>query len=58
MAITSQHVTGFAAGLGFSALTFYIYKKTSPKLISFFPNMVSKCHRSWSETLNPCLLKN
>lgn len=30
MAITSQHVTGFVAGLGVSALTFYLYKKTRP----------------------------
>jgi hypothetical protein len=35
MAITSQHVTGFAAGLGFSALTFYIYKKNQPKVDQF-----------------------
>jgi translation initiation factor 2B subunit (eIF-2B alpha/beta/delta family) len=35
MAITSQHVTGFVAGLGFSALTFYIYKKNQPKVDQF-----------------------
>lgn len=35
MAITSQHFTGFAAGLGFSALTFYIYKKNQPKVDQF-----------------------
>ncbi len=27
MAISSQHITGFAAGLGLSALGFYLYKK-------------------------------
>lgn len=35
MAITSQHVTGFAAGLGFSALTFYLYKKNQAKVDQF-----------------------
>jgi hypothetical protein len=35
MAITSQHVTGFVAGLGFSALTFYLYKKNQPKVDRF-----------------------
>jgi hypothetical protein len=35
MAITSQHVTGFAAGLGVSALTFYLYKKNQAKVDQF-----------------------
>lgn len=35
MAITSQHVTGFAAGLGVSTLTFYIYKKNQAKVDQF-----------------------
>lgn len=35
MAITSQHVTGFAAGLGVSALTFYVYKKNQAKVDQF-----------------------
>jgi len=35
MAITSQHFTGFAAGLGVSALTFYLYKKNQAKVDQF-----------------------
>lgn len=35
MAITSQHVTGFATGLGLSALTFYLYKKNQAKVDQF-----------------------
>lgn len=35
MAITSQHVTGFAAGLGLSALGFYLYKKNQTKVDQF-----------------------
>jgi hypothetical protein len=35
MAITSQHVTGFAAGLGLSALGFYLYKKNQALVDNF-----------------------
>ncbi|CAB5086245.1 hypothetical protein D3OALGA1CA_4072 [Olavius algarvensis associated proteobacterium Delta 3] len=35
MAITSQHVTGFVAGVGVSALTFYLYKKNQAKVDQF-----------------------
>ncbi len=35
MAITSQHLTGFAAGLGVSALSFYLYKKNQAKVDQF-----------------------
>ena len=35
MAISSQHVTGFVAGLGVSALSFYLYKKNQAKLDQF-----------------------
>ena len=35
MAISSHHVTGFAAGLGVSALTFYIYKRNQAKVDQF-----------------------
>ena len=35
MAITSQHLAGFATGLGVSALTFYIYKKNQAKVDQF-----------------------
>ncbi len=35
MAITSQHVAGFAVGLGASALTFYLYKKNQAKVDQF-----------------------
>lgn len=35
MAISSQHVTGFVAGLGVSALTFYLYKKNQAKVDQF-----------------------
>ena len=35
MAITSQHVTGFAAGLGLSALGFYLYKRNQPLVDHF-----------------------
>ena len=35
MAITSQHITGFAAGLGVSALTFYLYKKNQATVNQF-----------------------
>ncbi len=35
MAINSQHVTGFAVGLGASALAFYLYKKNQAKVDQF-----------------------
>ena len=35
MAINSQHLTGFAVGLGASALTFYLYKKNQAKVDQF-----------------------
>jgi len=35
MAIKSQHVTGFAVGLGVSALTFYVYKKNQARVNQF-----------------------
>ncbi len=35
MAISAQHVTGFVAGLGVSALTFYLYKKNQAKVDQF-----------------------
>ena len=33
--ITSQHITGFAVGLGVSALGFYLYKKNQPQIDDF-----------------------
>jgi len=35
MAISSQHVTGFAVGLGAAALGFYLYKKNQSKVDAF-----------------------
>ena len=35
MAISSHHVTGFVAGLGVSALSFYLYKKNQAKVDQF-----------------------
>jgi hypothetical protein len=35
MAINSQHVTGFAAGIGISALGFYLYKRNQSKVDAF-----------------------
>jgi hypothetical protein len=35
MAITSQHVTGFAVGIGVSAFGFYFYKKNQMKVDQF-----------------------
>lgn len=35
MAINSQHLTGFAAGLGLSALGFYLYKKNQATVNHF-----------------------
>lgn len=35
MAITSQHVTGFAIGLGVAGLGFYVYKKNQPQIDDF-----------------------
>jgi hypothetical protein len=35
MAINSQHVTGFAIGIGASALGFYLYKKNQSKVDQF-----------------------
>lgn len=35
MAIKSQHVTGFAVGLGISAISFYLYKKNQAKVDRF-----------------------
>ena len=35
MAINSQHVTGFAVGIGASALGFYLYKRNQPKVDAF-----------------------
>ena len=35
MAINSQHVTGFAVGIGVSALGFYLYKRNQSKVDAF-----------------------
>jgi hypothetical protein len=35
MAINSQHVTGFAVGIGISAAGFYLYKKNQAKVDQF-----------------------
>jgi hypothetical protein len=35
MAINSQHVTGFAAGIGVSALGFYLYKRNQSKVDAY-----------------------
>lgn len=35
MRITSQHMVGFAAGMGVSALGFYLYKKNQTKVDQF-----------------------
>lgn len=35
MAITSQHLTGFAVGIGASAVGFYLYKKNQSKVDAF-----------------------
>jgi len=35
MAINSQHVTGFVAGIGVSALGFYLYKRNQSKVDAF-----------------------
>lgn len=35
MAITSQHITGFAIGLGVAGLGFYVYKKNQPQIDDF-----------------------
>jgi hypothetical protein len=35
MAINSQHVTGFAVGIGVSAVGFYLYKRNQPKVDAF-----------------------
>jgi len=38
MAINSQHVVGFAAGIGVSALGFYLYKRNQSKVDAFLGN--------------------
>ncbi len=35
MAIQSQHLTGFAVGLGAAALGFYLYKQNQPEVDAF-----------------------
>jgi hypothetical protein len=35
MAVNSQHLTGFAIGLGASALGFYLYKRNQSKVDAF-----------------------
>jgi hypothetical protein len=35
MAITSEHLTGFAVGIGASALGFYLYKNNQAKVDAF-----------------------
>ena len=35
MALTSQHVTGFAVGLGAAALGFYLYKRNQNQIDEF-----------------------
>lgn len=35
MAINSQHLTGFAVGIGTSALGFYLYKRNQSKVDAF-----------------------
>ena len=38
MAINSQHLTGFVAGVGLSALGFYLYKRNQSKVDAFLGN--------------------
>ncbi len=33
--MSSQHLTGFAVGIGVSALGFYLYKRNQPKIDEF-----------------------
>ncbi len=35
MAVNSQHVTGFAVGIGVSALGFYLYRRNQSKVDAF-----------------------
>ena len=35
MAMNSQHLTGFAVGIGVSALGFYLYKRNQPRVDAF-----------------------
>lgn len=35
MAMSSKHITGFAAGIGVSALGFYLYKRNQSKVDAF-----------------------
>ncbi len=35
MAVTSQHITGFAIGLGVAGLGFYVYKKNQTQIDDF-----------------------
>ncbi len=35
MAVNSQHITGFAVGIGASALGFYLYKRNQSKVDAF-----------------------
>ena len=35
MNVTSQHLTGFAIGMGAAAVAFYVYKRNQPKIDDF-----------------------
>lgn len=38
MAITSEHMTGFVVGVGFTAFGFYVYKKNQQQVDDFLRN--------------------
>ena len=54
MAINSQHVTGFAIGIGVSALGFYMYKKNQSKVDQFLRDRGIKFHHFWKMTQERC----
>jgi len=54
MAINSQHVTGFAVGIGISAAGFYLYKKNQAKVDQFLRDRGIQISSYWKKIRERC----
>ena len=57
MAINSQHVTGFVAGIGVSALGLYLYKRNQSKVDAFLGNHGIQLSAATNKDLQSMTLK-
>ena len=57
MAINSQHVTGFAVGLGVSALGFYLYKRNQAKVDAYLGKHGIQISSAFEKDPQPTTLK-